>query len=107
MSNQTALRQPSTLGRFIALAGGYWTGKGAAAAWTLTLVVLASLLGQIAMSVAFNSWNRVFFDALEKGECLRRLGGAWMVAMDRAWRGHHRVFTGRLANAAANSLAPG
>jgi vitamin B12/bleomycin/antimicrobial peptide transport system ATP-binding/permease protein len=51
---------------FIRFAAGYWKSPGAAAAWILTVVVLASLFAQIASQLGMNSWQRLFFDALER-----------------------------------------
>ncbi len=56
----------STFAQFISFASGFWRRKGAGGAWALTALVLTALFGQIGMSVAFNKWNRIFFDAIEK-----------------------------------------
>lgn len=66
MEHNASTSLASPFRSFIAFASGYWRGKGAARAWGLTAIVLAALFAQIAMSVAFNKWNRVFFDALGK-----------------------------------------
>ncbi len=63
----------SVLAAFFALSRGYWTGAGARQAWFLTAFVVTCLLGQIGTQVAMNTWNRVFFDALER----RDAEGVW------------------------------
>ncbi len=50
------------------LASRFWTGASAGRAWLLTVVVLACAFAQIGAQVGINSWNRMFFDALEKKE---------------------------------------
>ncbi len=50
------------------LASRFWTGASAGRAWLLTVVVLAFAFAQIGAQVGINSWNRMFFDALEKKE---------------------------------------
>lgn len=50
------------------LATRFWTGASAGRAWLLTVVVLAFAFAQIGAQVGINSWNRMFFDALEKKE---------------------------------------
>ncbi len=50
------------------LATPFWTGASAGRAWLLTVVVLAFAFAQIGAQVGINSWNRMFFDALEKKE---------------------------------------
>ncbi len=50
---------------FLLLSRGYWQDEGAIKAWTLTAVVLVFLFMQIAVQLAMNTWNRLFFDALE------------------------------------------
>lgn len=51
---------------FFSMARGFWTGPSARRAWLLTAVVLAFAFAQIAAQVGINSWNRLFFDALER-----------------------------------------
>jgi putative ATP-binding cassette transporter len=51
---------------FFAMARGFWTGSSARRAWLLTIIVLAFAFAQIAAQVGINSWNRLFFDALER-----------------------------------------
>jgi putative ATP-binding cassette transporter len=47
------------------LAGAYWTGKTAGQAWTLTVVSLVLVVGNIIVQYGINRWNRSFFNALE------------------------------------------
>ena len=58
--------KPAVFSSFIALAGGFWSGKSALRAWGLTGLVLFCLLAQITTNVGINAWNRLFFDALER-----------------------------------------
>ncbi len=53
---------------FFRVALGFWTGRSRRRAWVLTIAVLAFAFAQIAAQVGINSWNRLFFDALEKKE---------------------------------------
>ena len=48
------------------LAGAYWTGNTAGQAWTLTLVSLVLVIGNIIVQYGINRWNRAFFNALER-----------------------------------------
>src|SRR5918997_682582 len=61
---------------FARLASGWWRGASARNAWLLTLALAALVIGNIAVNVAVNQWNRVFFDALE-----RRDGGTLGIAL--------------------------
>ncbi|AVO47195.1 ABC transporter ATP-binding protein/permease [Phreatobacter cathodiphilus] len=51
---------------FFSMARGFWSGGSARRAWLLTVVVLAFAFAQIAAQVGINTWNRLFFDALER-----------------------------------------
>ena len=53
---------------FLRMATGFWTGLSGVRAWLLTIMVLGFAFAQIAAQVGINSWNRMFFDALEKKE---------------------------------------
>ena len=66
MSEPDSPRQKSVLRRFFSISRGFWRGEGAWRTWLLMAVVVACLLAQIATQVAMNTWNRVFFDALER-----------------------------------------
>src|ERR1043166_7685172 len=48
------------------LAGSYWTGPMALQAWTLTLLSLVLVIGNIVVQYGINIWNRSFFNALER-----------------------------------------
>ncbi|MCC7276576.1 MAG: ABC transporter ATP-binding protein/permease [Alphaproteobacteria bacterium] len=52
--------------RFWESAFGFWRGKGAAAAWALTVGLIAIVLLQIFVQYRVTVWNRDFFDALER-----------------------------------------
>ena len=71
----------SILRQFVALSSGYWRGKGAGRAWALTLVVLGALLAQITLQVFTNSWNRAFFDALEKKSLEAVITALWQLPL--------------------------
>jgi len=64
--------------RFFRTALGFWSGPTRLRAWGYTLAVLIFVAAQIATAVAVNTWNRMFFDALEK----RDVASVWSVA---AW----------------------
>jgi vitamin B12/bleomycin/antimicrobial peptide transport system ATP-binding/permease protein len=51
---------------FTRLALKYWTGDKARQAWIITTFVVGFVAFQLAMQLAMNGWNRLFFDALEK-----------------------------------------
>ena len=48
------------------LAGAYWKGPTAPQAWSLTLIGLALVIGNIVVQYGINDWNRAFFNALER-----------------------------------------
>ncbi len=77
MSDVAQERQPSPFVSFFALAKGFWTGKTALRAWTISAIVLACLVAQVSTQVAMNAWNRLFFDALERKEA----AAVWGVVM--------------------------
>jgi putative ATP-binding cassette transporter len=60
--------------RFAGMTGGFWRGQSARAAWMLTFGLAACLVGKLIVDVGVNSWNRWFFDALEKRD-------AWSATM--------------------------
>ncbi len=62
----TRPRSPGTVGAYWRLAGGYWRGRTARTAWTLTLAVAALVVANIAVQYGINRWNAFFFDALEQ-----------------------------------------
>ena len=78
MTETPLVARRSRMRRFFAVALPFWKGKTRLRAWGLTVVVLAFVAAQIATAVGVNSWNRLFFDALEK----RDVAAAWSAA---AW----------------------
>jgi putative ATP-binding cassette transporter len=48
------------------LAGKYWKGPTALQAWSLTLISLVLVVGNIAVQYGINRWNRSFFNALQQ-----------------------------------------
>jgi len=62
--------------RFFAAALPFWGGSTRLRAWGLTLAVLLFVGAQLAAAVGMNTWNRLFFDALEK----RDVAAAWGAA---------------------------
>lgn len=52
--------------RFNAFAAGFWRGASARMAWLLTFGLAGFLILKLIVDVGTNSWNRWFFDALEK-----------------------------------------
>jgi putative ATP-binding cassette transporter len=48
------------------LAGDYWKGPTAIQAWSLTLISLLLVVGNIVVQYGINLWNRAFFNALER-----------------------------------------
>lgn len=47
------------------LAGDYWKGATAFQAWSLTLISLVLVIGNIVVQYGINIWNRSFFNALQ------------------------------------------
>jgi putative ATP-binding cassette transporter len=56
----------SRLRQFFRVALRFWRGESRLRAWVLTLLVLLFVAAQLGAAVGVNSWNRLFFDALEK-----------------------------------------
>jgi putative ATP-binding cassette transporter len=52
------------LARFWRSARGYWTGRGARAAWGLTALLLVTIVLQLLTQYGLNVWNRDFFNAI-------------------------------------------
>ncbi len=52
--------------RFLTSAAGFWKGRSARLSGTLTAVLIAIALAQLAVQYLLNYWNRNFFDALER-----------------------------------------
>ena len=65
----------SRMRAFFRLALGFWSGPTRLRAWVLTLTVLGFVAAQIATAVGVNTWNRLFFDALER----RDTAAVWSV----------------------------
>lgn len=59
-------KAPPAAARFLALAGGWWRGGDAKAAWFLTACMLALTVGQVVVPVLINLWSQNAFDALER-----------------------------------------
>ncbi len=57
---------PRVAGAFLRFAGGFWQGATAAKAWALTIGLGICLTLSTAVTVGLNSWQRWFFDALER-----------------------------------------
>ena len=64
-SHASGLRR-SRLRQFFRVALRFWSGQSRLRAWGLTLAVLLFVAAQLGAAVGINSWNRLFFDALEK-----------------------------------------
>ena len=52
--------------KFLGFASGFWHGPSARAAWFWTVMALALIFANLAVSIGLNRWNRWFFDSLEK-----------------------------------------
>jgi putative ATP-binding cassette transporter len=78
MPDSPRAQDRSRMRRFFRTALGFWFGKTRLRAWGYTLAVLVFVAAQIGAAVAVNSWNRLFFDALEK----RDVAGVWTIV---AW----------------------
>jgi putative ATP-binding cassette transporter len=48
------------------LSKGFWSGKTAPLAWTLTIGAFGLALVEVLMQVLLNRWTKLFFDAIEK-----------------------------------------
>jgi vitamin B12/bleomycin/antimicrobial peptide transport system ATP-binding/permease protein len=66
MNEASATDGTSVLRPFFVLSRGFWSGATATRAWLLTALVIGCVFAQLATQVAMNTWNRVFFDALER-----------------------------------------
>jgi putative ATP-binding cassette transporter len=53
---------------FFALALGWWSGATARRAWFLSIALTSVLVINVGINFAVNTWNRLFFDALENSE---------------------------------------
>jgi putative ATP-binding cassette transporter len=59
-------RPRGTVRAYWRLAAGYWRGPTATEAWSLTLLSLVLVVGNIAVQYGINRWNRDFFNALQE-----------------------------------------
>jgi putative ATP-binding cassette transporter len=66
---------------FFTLAGGFWRGRSARKAWLLSVLVVATMLANVAVQVANNTWNRTFFDALEKKNLNGLTAALWQLPL--------------------------
>ena len=55
-----------TLGAYWRLAGGFWRGETAKAAWVMTIGSAALIIANIGVQYGINRWNAFFFNALDK-----------------------------------------
>ena len=60
-----AALQQRLLRRFALLAFGFWRGPTRIKAWGFTIGLFLALLLNLAVAVAVNGWNKLFFDALQ------------------------------------------
>ena len=65
--------------RFLRLSLGFWSGKTRARAWLLTCAILFFLFANLGAAIAFNRWNKFFFDALEQKDTKTVLIGLGLV----------------------------
>ncbi|MDA9479679.1 ABC transporter [Bradyrhizobium sp. CCBAU 65884] len=77
MSHPSAALVPSDAGylspdqrqlllRFWRCASGFWRGRSASWAWTLTIMLVATVVLQLLTQYFLNYWNRDFFNAVER-----------------------------------------
>jgi len=86
-------RQAQAALGFVRLSRGFWSSSARGTAWRLSAAVAVLLLGNLAVNLWINRWNRWFFDTLESRETgllvpligiflvLILLGAAFAVAM--------------------------
>lgn len=80
--------------RFLTLCRGFWQGKTAPLAWSLSLGLIALVLLTLGAQVAMNSWHRTFFDALENRNWAALTGAMWMLPLFIFW--YTAVMTGQV-----------
>lgn len=90
-----SIDRPSSARSFLTRAIRFWTGPEKATAWFWTIAALVLVLANLAVNVGINSWNKWFFDALERKDgselvplvvtivVLVAVGAAFAVAMVR------------------------
>ncbi|MCZ8185993.1 MAG: ABC transporter ATP-binding protein/permease [Beijerinckiaceae bacterium] len=80
--------------RFLTLCRGFWKGRTAPLAWSLSLGLIALVLLTLGAQVAMNSWHRTFFDALENKNWPALIGAMWMLPIFILW--YTAVMTGQV-----------
>ncbi|WP_082609794.1 ABC transporter ATP-binding protein/permease [Bosea sp. Root381] len=79
MTERARFARRSRMRRFFAAALPFWQGKTRLRAWGLTIAVLVFVGAQLGAAVGVNTWNRLFFDALEKRDAAAAWGAAgWL-----------------------------
>jgi vitamin B12/bleomycin/antimicrobial peptide transport system ATP-binding/permease protein len=73
MNSENNVPTHSFISVFMVLSSGFWKGKTAYLAWSLTGAVFAALIAQLLLQIGVNLWNRAFFDALE----LKSVANVW------------------------------
>lgn len=63
--NDAEMVSPGFVGKFLALAGPYWTGEQKWKAWWLTGALIVLTGCQVLIPVGINLWSQKLFDALE------------------------------------------
>ena len=63
------------------LAGGYWQGRTARQAWTLTGITFALVIVNIGVQYYINKWNATFFDAMDKRQSTLVLGAVGLIVV--------------------------
>ena len=71
--------RPGVPAAFLKLSSGFWRGRSARKAWLLSLAVVVAMLANVVIQVANNSWNRTFFDALEKKSIAGLSAALWQL----------------------------
>jgi putative ATP-binding cassette transporter len=80
--------------RFLTLCQGFWRGRTALVAWSLSLGLLALVLLTLGAQVAMNTWHRTFFDALEARNWAGLTAAMWMLPLLILW--YTSVMTGQV-----------
>jgi putative ATP-binding cassette transporter len=81
MNEASATDGTSVLRPFFVLSRGFWSGATATRAWLLTALVIGCVFAQLATQVAMNTWNRVFFDALERRDGSGVFATVWWLTL--------------------------
>ena len=66
LANPAANGEAGAFRRFWRIASGFWRGPSRRTAWTLSALLFAVVLLELAVKYRLNFWYRDFFDALEK-----------------------------------------